>query len=1372
MKTWKIFSALFLSCAAIVTHAQNTCASDDKNDQLLLTNAQFARSYMYMEQAIAAQMALNPADRTDDIYVIPVVVHIVHEGEAVGTGSNISDDQIFSAITALNEDFRHMAGTNGDGAGVDIGIEFCLAQRDPDGQPATGIVRVDGSVIPLYADQGIEATGGTGAVEEDVKELSTWPRQEYMNIWIVNEIEDNNALGGIQGYAYFPINNPIDGIVVLHNAFGTVGNLKLNTDMNRTLTHEAGHFFGLYHTFHLTDDCDPELNCSTAGDKVCDTPVTPLNGSCNNPQCSDTQQVENYMDYTPETCKNMFGEGQKVRMRTTLENDRAGLLTSLGCESVSDFDCGISYINSPTGSSCNAVLTPDVSLTNFGSNALTSCTIHYNLDGTGNNTYNWTGNLATGTSVNVSLPNITSSAGAHLFFAWTALPNGVTDQNVSNDQESGSYSITSGSTAVLLVELDNYGTENTWEITDVDGVIVAEGGPYVNFQQGLDIEENICIPAGCYTLTFFDSYGDGQGFTSGDFTLFDSEDYQLVYEEDNWGEEVSNDFCLEEIISDGEAPTANFSIADNTICPNGEVDFNDTSINAPVSWSWTFEGGSPATSSQQNPQNISFGSVGSFDVTLVATNAYGTSTYVCMNCVTVNTLPFVTLTETHPACYAGNNGNIVTTISGNSPFTFSWNSGQSTQNISNLVAGSYTLTSTDANGCIRIKTKSLTNPVDITATASITQVTCNGLADGFIYSQGAGGTGALNYAWSNGSTSQQLNNLPPGNYTVTISDANSCTEQQGYTITQPAALTTNLTDFDIACEDVSGSASVNPSGGTSPYTVEWSNGSTGNSVNNLGIGNYSVTLSDAHDCSNETSFIITQSESLSVFATVEAISCAGSGDGSASVNVFGGTGNYSYQWSNGFSSPSINNLGAGNYSVEVEDTEGCSGDYSFSLSEPSAVSLAVFKTDISCHDLSDGTASATALGGTGILSYAWSNGTLNSYVAALAEGTYMVTASDQNGCDENETITIVEPSQLVATCELVSGESCAGSDGAATVNIMGGTPGYVAQWSNGVVGMSVSDLSAGDYDVGVADGNGCTTTQSIVIPFDCEVVLPTTQLIDVECNVEGFDLDGGIFCVAVPGAQMYHWKITNTSGDLMDEVLSLQNYIGFSMINGLTWGVTAFVTIKVQYDGMWGPFGNSCLIGIADEIPTPQIVQEDCGVTGINLGYVLTCNAVADAQLYDWHITGPDYDWTPFTFVNELELISGMLLEPFTTYNLQVRVRVGFIWGEWSDACSFALSELVGVPEANDDTSLLDIYPNPSDGQKIILDFGNLPESGNVKDLEIFGSSGSLIETINLSEMPQGMRSEYKFKHPLPSGIYFIRYTLSGKTSEEKLVVR
>ena len=259
----------------------------------------------------------------EDVLKIPVVVHVLHKGEPVGEGSNISDEQVISAIEDASYKFR-----NGHGLSEDIGIEFCLAQVDPDGNPTNGITRFNGCISTTFCNEGVSAGNGQGLSEVIFKNWVRWPNQQYYNIWIVPEIENNNGGGGIQAYAYFPTTSYVDGIVQLYNATGTVGNRKSYTDENETLVHELGHTFALFHTFQSTFNCNGESNCLIQGDRVCDTPPTPINSYCNWPACSGVQQVENYMDYTSEVCKDLFTAGQRDRMRLAAMNSRPNLIAS------------------------------------------------------------------------------------------------------------------------------------------------------------------------------------------------------------------------------------------------------------------------------------------------------------------------------------------------------------------------------------------------------------------------------------------------------------------------------------------------------------------------------------------------------------------------------------------------------------------------------------------------------------------------------------------------------------------------------------------------------------------------------------------------------------------------------------------------------------------------------------------------------------------------------------------------------------------------------------------------------------------------------------------------------------------------------------
>lgn len=267
----------------------------------------------------------------DTIKTIPVVVHVIHTGGS----ENISEAQIQSQIQILNEDFGKLPGTPGDGNGVDTKVRFCLAKRDPNGNCTNGIVRVNSTLANHKAYE-----------RPLLKQLSFWDNERYLNIYVVKSIT-----GSVLGYSSFPGGAPDeDGIVVRNNYFGNMG--TASTSLGRTMTHEAGHWFGLYHTFNNGCGTDVCLD----GDNVCDTPpVATANfgcpassNSCSNDSPDLPDLLENYMDYTDDNCKNMLTQGQAERIASTLINIRTNIwseanLISTGCDSnyVAPSTCGI-----------------------------------------------------------------------------------------------------------------------------------------------------------------------------------------------------------------------------------------------------------------------------------------------------------------------------------------------------------------------------------------------------------------------------------------------------------------------------------------------------------------------------------------------------------------------------------------------------------------------------------------------------------------------------------------------------------------------------------------------------------------------------------------------------------------------------------------------------------------------------------------------------------------------------------------------------------------------------------------------------------------------------------------------------------------------
>lgn len=290
----------------------------DEADDIIATNIQVGSSRY-------AAISSNTS------YEIPVVVHVLHKSnELVGVGSNISSSQIDAAIAKLNADFA-----NAQQEGVDINVEFCLASRDPDGNPSTGVNRIDADACSCnYSSLGMVGVLESNSNEIALKALSKWPNTEYINIWTVSEINGNNGGLGIQGFAT-PPGTPdiIDGLVVLASSF---------TANNTVTTHEMGHFFSLYHTFQGDQDglgCPPVSNTDANGDRCQDTPphrrspsftcnLTGTNTCYNIP---NSQFVKNYLDYSSESCHTMFTDDQRMRIRCSLMDIRYQLMHSVGC---------------------------------------------------------------------------------------------------------------------------------------------------------------------------------------------------------------------------------------------------------------------------------------------------------------------------------------------------------------------------------------------------------------------------------------------------------------------------------------------------------------------------------------------------------------------------------------------------------------------------------------------------------------------------------------------------------------------------------------------------------------------------------------------------------------------------------------------------------------------------------------------------------------------------------------------------------------------------------------------------------------------------------------------------------------------------------
>jgi hypothetical protein len=333
------------------------CITELKHQRLLQEYGIYKERF---ETDLQSSIQKNSQQGGEETYYIPVVVHIMHLGESENEGTNISDEQILSAIEQLNKIYGM------ENTGPDTKIAFCLATQDPNGQSTDGIIRVNASSVTDYAEKGVtDLTFGDGTSdnESELKAVSYWNNLDYYNIWVVNEINDNDGGSGTQGYAYYPnggFEADYDGTIILYNAFGydpdgTLGyNLKNYTNLNATLAHELGHALDLRHTFEGDDGglaCPSNIDCENDGDLVCDTdPHSRDEGNCEDSgeTCfgvgTDLADiVTNIMAYSSDICQTKFSQGQKNRMRQTLVagGSRSSLANNSNavCLTAESWDC-------------------------------------------------------------------------------------------------------------------------------------------------------------------------------------------------------------------------------------------------------------------------------------------------------------------------------------------------------------------------------------------------------------------------------------------------------------------------------------------------------------------------------------------------------------------------------------------------------------------------------------------------------------------------------------------------------------------------------------------------------------------------------------------------------------------------------------------------------------------------------------------------------------------------------------------------------------------------------------------------------------------------------------------------------------------------
>ena len=508
--------------------------------------------------------------------------------------------------------------------------------------------------------------------------------------------------------------------------------------------------------------------------------------------------------------------------------------------------------------------------------------------------------------------------------------------------------------------------------------------------------------------------------------------------------------------------------------------------------------------------------------------------------------------KTNVKCKNGSDGTAQIIVSGGtSPYTYLWSNSATTQSITGLSANTYTCTVTDNTGCTSNSSVTITEPAAaLSEILSTTNITCNTLTDGKASLSVSGGTAGYTYLWTGTgsvssftSTSASLTGLAAGTYNYVVTDANSCQKSGSATIVEPTAISISSSKTDVSCKGGStGSITLTVSGGTvgSGYSYSWTGPSfsaTTKDISTLIAGSYTVTVTDANGCTNQSTIVISEPAAiLDATASTTNAKCKSSADGSITLTPSGGTSTYTYLWNNSSTNQNQTNLVAGTYSVTITDSKGCTANKSYVITEPTAISVVLSTTNISCNGLKDGKTSLVVSGGTASYTYAWTgtgsvswrSGT-NDTMINLPAGTYNYVVTDANSCQKSGSATIQDP-DTIAISNVNTNVSCnGGNDGDIKLTLLGGSPIsspiYNYSWTGpgtySSTSKNISGLTAGTYVITVTDNNSCTKNKTIKITEPSAIWIADST-INVTCN--GL-LDGQIFLKdsGGTGTHTYSW---------------------------------------------------------------------------------------------------------------------------------------------------------------------------------------------------------------------------------------------------------
>ena len=544
-----------------------------------------------------------------------------------------------------------------------------------------------------------------------------------------------------------------------------------------------------------------------------------------------------------------------------------------------------------------------------------------------------------------------------------------------------------------------------------------------------------------------------------------------------------------------------------------------------------------------------------------------------------------TFIVTDASC-AGNPSGIVTAqpADGTGPYSYVWSGGNgTTQGISGLIPGAYTVTVTDnASGCTVVETATVGAGAGSDVTTSSTEVSCPGDSDGTATATPVSGAGSYTFVWSSppGGTSATITGLTAGNYTVTMTDAAGCTDVSTTTVGTPSAVVADAyvdsgyNGEDISCNGASdGIAEASGAGGNPGYTYLWSTGATSQQITGLAQGTYTVTVMDANGCTDTDDIFLDDPDPISLSAVVTDEDTGS--DGAINLSDSGGTGGFTYLWSPGAaSSQDLSGLTSGQYCVTVTDGNDCEEIGCYTVNPPNALDVTLIgTTPESCFGDADGSINITSTG-TGPFGYFWSPALPDTNNPTnVSQGTYSVTVTDALGITGVESgILVGGPTEVInITTQSTTDVSCNGAaDACITVDISGGNGGpYMVNWGAAGLGTNICGLSVGSYTPTVTDNNGCTAVGTLIaINQPAAMTVTIDQVVMPSC---GGGSDGEVHISVVGGTGTYTvvWEVNSTpvAGNTTTDLTALSGGVITGTVTDANGCVEPFGPITLVQEG-------------------------------------------------------------------------------------------------------------------------------------------------------------------------------------------------------------